>query len=128
MANQIRPLGVTLIAIWYGISLFLTSLGMAFQRHPLPTLIGWLLGIAMIWGLFAMTPWGRILAICLTFLSAIVNYMGLMRGTSGGPFWFVSISIGSISVGGNFIWLFVQATIIYYLLRPEIAAKFGRPT
>jgi|SRR5437868_7586213 len=119
MAIQKRPVGVTLIAIWYGISVFLTSLGIPFHRHVLPLLIGWLLGIAMVWGLLAMAPWGRILAICLTFLSAIVTYMGLMSGT----FWFV-IRIGSIKVGGNFIWLFVQASIIYYLCRPEIAAKF----
>lgn len=115
MTTQGRPIGVTIVAVFYGFSAFAASLQIPFYQHPLRALIVWLLYVGMVWGLFAMAPWGRGLALFWTGLAFIFTYRTLMAGTNSLARFLVGLTV-----------LLVQATILFYFFRPKIVASFCR--
>ncbi|MDE3089107.1 MAG: FHA domain-containing protein [Chloroflexota bacterium] len=137
MAQQ-RPIGVTILAIWFflnGISTFLSGLGTMFI--PLPSVLatftlgfgifGVLLGavfFAVGWGLWSGMNWARITTIVLSVIG-LLGYLVLGVVLIAGFISYGGIPLSFPGVGAGLIILaLIQGLIIYYLLRSEVDVFF----
>lgn len=137
--QQQRPTGVTIIAVLFFIAGALAIIGglytLAMPIPWIPALTSYqiVVGIAAIliggleiaagWGLWTLQDWARITAIILVALSAISNLfagVGLLMGVNIGGY-ILSLpgpGIASLLGAGVGAWL------IWYLLKPDVAAAF----
>lgn len=67
------------------------------------------------WGLWSLKQWGRIMAIVLSALGALLQLPGLLRALTHFHI-FAVVWVG--------FWLAVHILIIVYLLKPEVKAAF----
>ncbi len=143
---QQRPTGVTIVAVLFFIGGALGVLsGLLVLATPIPIVdpltsmvasyqigigIGALvvggLGIATGWGLWTVQDWGRIMAIVLLALSAVSNMVSgisLLIGVNVGgyPLSYPGAGVASLFLAGVGGWL------IWYLLKPDVAAAFIGP-
>lgn len=120
MKTPKRPLGVTIIAVIYGIAAVL-ALVQAFTAFATA---GYLVAVllpmaalaaAIAWGLLELTRWGRQLAICITaalfVYTTTILWAAMMNGDVP-PVLLVSLR------------MVVQGSILVYLLQSKIAALF----
>ena len=76
----------------------------------LATLVTGVLALALSWGFWTLKPWAWILGVALAIIQIVLFVLSLVGG--GG---FYGILPAALAV-----------VIIYYLMRPEIQALFGR--
>jgi hypothetical protein len=131
VANQVfatapgktRPLGVTILAILNALggivtllggvaAIGVTSTGMFASLGIIVggfTIIIGLFQLIIAWGLWTGKKWAWFLALIFGILGVIFGILGLIGGGLSG-----------------IISLLINAIIVYYLLRPEVKAFFGR--
>lgn len=140
-----RPTGVTVIAILYmigaafcvvlGVLMFVGGGFMATMMNQqasggsgvagILAGLGAALGVVVLvfgaidavvgWGLWSLKEWGRIMAIILSALGALLQLPGLLRALTHFHIF------GIVWVG---FWLAIHILIIVYLLKPETKAAF----
>jgi hypothetical protein len=139
---QQKPTGVTIIAVLFFIAGALAVLGGVYVlAAPIPSVSFFpdltsyqiVIGIVMIiiggidiavgWGLWTLQNWARITAIVMLALSAVANLftgVGLLVGVNigGYPVSLPGPGVASLLTTGIGAWL------IWYLLKPEVAAAF----
>ena len=131
MTTSTRPTGITILAalaaiggvldLLGGLLLFglggVVAVGASAGVGALVVVVGLalmvvgVLYLALSWGFWTLKPWAWILGAALAIISIVLSVLSFL---SGGGITSLIISI------------IIPAVILYYLMRPEIQALFGR--
>lgn len=129
-----RPIGVTLIAIWF----FLSSIATVVLFFRLPRYDGWMclmfftavIGIVLSFGLWRMSSWARRATLICTGISIVLDLIGifpidfsyLLSGADIEPF---GLGFWNTFMLNYFLGTAVAFLILVYMALPRIQRAFG---